>query len=782
MTELLMRKEDQEGSQLQLLEGFLRGRNEGNILSRIQGMQLVEALVNVVEMGSNELVSELLNEHPWVLGKKYVDWVAWAIAKYRSNEEIMHIIDELIKKQPNMLGTERLTYKLALTNRPEALTYILLRLGKIEPDDVGLTTLQFSVMLRELDNYYKEKVMKQIFLEDRKAIDYRKELNSMSTLYLALLYMFNISKESAERLAKELFLGRKAIDYRKELNSMGPLYIALLDMLNISKKSTEGLANELSKAEGNVRKALPLRGLAYALAHADGRILNRFINNSISVMDALTVFPAVYELRRTGILNEGEFQQILKSKDKEAELYKQLGLKVENTFNVKLKSEDAKKAMHDDIFIIDLFALYAKYHKGSRPAETVLTNALRNYCEGGIEGFKKFKFDGHELAKEQLSDAYPMKEKLMNLDKLVVTYTSKRSIPYDSVKNDIDNFLSHKDELLRILDKIEKDANFKLLEIASSAKSKELASLLESKDLDGLTRHAFDPDDEKLKAIGIAQIKLLKARESLDYINNIVNKLQEINGKPKVEQDIIMEEIAKDVAKWVDNKGLVPLKTLKNHISKINKQQKQISNVEQELGIAANALGNTISIADILLNYSKRYGEAKVTAQITFDFSKILTFGRYGSSGAGNCQNSNGNVTYNQSLMSMVGDANQFTIMFQKANDTTRPLGFMQVHLLKSNEGIIFFMEKPYTNEPDKSTAMKEAARMLAQKIKNETGFDCFTYGEVGDEIEELEVEVPRSYVQRYIDFARVLKGPESFKYKIGAKCLTSDPFFGLKR
>jgi len=212
-------------------------------------------------------------------------------------------------------------------------------------------------MLRELDNYYKEKVMKQIFLEDRKAIDYRKELNSMSTLYLALLYMFNISKEYAERLAKELFLGRKAIDYRKELNSMGPLYIALLDMLNISKKSTEGLANELSKAEGNVRKALPLRGLAYALAHADGRILNRFINNFISVMDALTVFPAVYELRHTGILNKGEFQQILKSKDKEAELYKQLGLKVENTFNVKLKSEDARRLCMMT-FLLSTFLLY----------------------------------------------------------------------------------------------------------------------------------------------------------------------------------------------------------------------------------------------------------------------------------------------------------------------------------------------------------------------------------------------------------------------------------------
>ena len=831
MTELSMRKEeeDRERSKLQLLEKFLREQNADSILSKIQGMHLKEALKKVIEIGSNELVSELLKEHPWVLGEtwllmeKYValaiaehggdeaiknmikeqpdvlkypfvaraiaehggdkaiknmikeqpdvlknldvveaivmngsdeaikymidkypkvlkdEFVAWDIAKNRSVEAIKQIIDKLIEKQPNILGTERLTYNLAFTNKLEVLTYILFRLGEIKPDDVELTKLQFSVMLQELDDDYKERVIERIFLD------------------------------------------RKAIGYRKELNGMSPLYLALLDMLNISKKSAERLAKELSKAEGNVRKALPLRGLAYALAHADGGILNPFINNSASVMDALTVFPAVYELRHIGILNDSEFQQISNSKDKEAELSKQLELKVENTFNVKLKSEDAKKAMHDDIFIIDLFGLYTNYHKGSRPAEMVLINALRHYCEGGREDFKKFKFGGHELAKEQLSDAYALRDKLMNLDKLAVTYTSKRSIPYDSVKNDIDNFLNHKDELLKILDNIEKDANFKLLEIARSAKSKELASRLESKDLDGLTSRAFDPDDERVKAKGIAQIKLLKARESLGYINNIVKKLQEINGKPKEEQDIIMEEIAKDVAEWADKKGLEPLKMLKNHISKINKQQKQIDNGEQELDIAANALNNTISIADILLNYSKRDGEAKVTAQITFDFSKILTFGRYGSSGAGNCQNSKGDVTHNQSLMSMVGDANQFMIIFHKAGDT-KPLGFMQVHLLKSDKGMIFFMEDPYTNEPNMTTAMKVAAKMLAQKIKEETGFDCFTYSEKGDKIEKIKVEVPKSYVNRYIDFTSALKGPESFTCEISAKCLTSDLFFGLKR
>jgi len=717
----------------------------------------------IAEYRSDKVSMYMIENYPWVLEEK---GAARVIARYRSDEVCMHMIEkhpevlkglgvgraiamhrsdkvsmDIIEKHPELLGMERSIYDLALglalANKSKVLTHILLVLGEIKPNDVELTTSQFSAMLGELNAYNKERLMKRIFL-DRAAISYRKELNSMSLPYRALLDMLNVSAESAERLAKEL-----------------------------------------SKAEGNVRKALPLRGLAYALAHMNGgEMLNPFIKNSRSVMNAITIFPTVYELRHTNIIGDSEFQQILNSKDKEAELFKQLVSRVESTFNVKPKSEDAIKAMSDYIFLDDLFGLYAKYHRDNEQAEMVLINAVKHYFEGGIKSFKEFKFGGHELASKQLRGVPP--SKLMNLDKLAVTYTSKRSIPYDSVKNDIDNFLNHKDKLLMILDEIEKNANNELSEIAKSAKSKELASLLESKDLDGLTSHAFDSDDEKVKAKGIAQIKLLKARESLDFINNIVDELQKMSGKSKEEQDIIMEEIAKKVAEWVDKKGLEPSKMLRNYISKINKQQTDKG--EQELEISANALDNAISIVEVLLKYSKIIGDTTVTAQITFDPSKILTFGRYGSSGAGNCQNSKGKVTYNQSLMSMVGDANQFMIMFQKIDDT-RPLGFMQVHLLKSEEkGMIFFMEKPYTNEPDKSTVMKEAAGVLAQKIKNETGFDCFTYGEAGDKIEELEVEVPRSYVSRYIDFARALEGPESFQYKINAKCLTSSPLFNLRR
>jgi hypothetical protein len=823
---------------------FLRKQGADDIILEIQGMPLEKALEKVVMRGSNELVNKLLNEHPWVLEKDNVAWaiavfkrsddvymnlinnypevldkdgVAWNIAEYGSDEVLRNMMDKhpgslkrenvartialygsdevlkhmiknypwvvknpgvaftiaisggdnvveymidthhdddkvvqiiatygsdrvckyMIDVYPEVLKMENVISGFALGDRSEVIAYALLSLGKIKPEDKNFTTSQFSMMFDVLNNDNdKEKVLKRIFFDNAAT-------NSM-----------------------------------KELDSMPPLYRTLLSMLNLSKDSTARLSKELSKSNGDVKRALPIRGLAYAIANlGDSEILDSFVKNSKSMMNSLKIFPTVCELKYAGIISDSEFKQISDSIDKEAELFKQLVQKVERTFNVKPKSDDAIKAMSDYIFLEDLFGLYAKYHRYNPQAESVLIDAVKHYFEGGIEEFKKFKFGGHDLASEQLRGVPP--SKFMNLDKLAVTYTSKRSIPYDSVENDIDNFLNHKDKLLKILEEIEKDAENKLSQIAQIAKSKnseELADLLNAKNLDGLTSHAFDPDNEKVKAKGIAQIKLLKARESLDFINNIVDELQKMSGKSKEEQDSHMAAIANKVRDWVDDKGLEPLKMLNNrYISKVNEQQ--ISSINKE-GLD-KALANAISMVEVLLKYSKKAEETTVTAQITFDPSKILTFGRYGSSGAGNCQNSKGDANYNQSLMSMLGDANQLMIMFQEDKEI---LGFMQVHLLKSNKGMILFMEKPYTNEPDKSTAMKEAARMLAQKIKNETGFDCFTYGEIGDKIEKLTVEVPKSYVSRYIDFIRALKGPESFECEISAKCLTPPTLFELKR
>ena len=696
---------------------------------------------------SDKVAMYMLETHPEIL--KY-ESVVLAIARYRGEGVCMYMLE----KHPEILGMERsrmekLLYNLANANKSEALTYILLMLEEIKPNDfndLDLIASQFSVILPALSNPYKEEVIRRIFLD------------------------------------------KPAISYIKELDSMGPIYRTLLEMLNVSEESVKKLAKELSKAEGNVRKALPLRGLAYTLNGHNSEMLNPFIKNSRSVMDALKIFPSVRELMFVGIISNSEFKQISDSIDKEAELSKLLMQKVEQTFNVKVKSDDAISAILDSNFLKDLFVLYAKYHQYNEKAENILINVVKHYFEGGIEEFKKFKFGGHELAKEQLSDAYSLKDKLMDLDKLKVTYTTNKfSISYESIKNELYKFMQHKEALLSILDEVEDEAEKELFQIAKSTKSEELAKLLKAKDLAGLTSHKFDLDDEKVKSKGIALIRLLNAKKSLSYIDNIAEELKKIPENPKEEQDHYIAAIANKVRDLVNNeKILESLKILNKNISRINEEQSNGINK----GELCNALTNTISMVGDLLKYSKKAKEVIITAQITFDPSKILTFGRYGSSGVGNCQKSDGEVRYNQGLMSILVDANQFMIIFWKAN-SIEPLGFMQVHLLKSKEkGMIFFMEEPYTNEPDKIVEMKEAAWMLAQKIKNETGIDCFTYGGASDENVRFEVVGPRSYVSRYIDFGSkleeipdyALKGPESFQYEISAKCLTSHPLFGLKR
>jgi hypothetical protein len=689
---------------------------------------------NIAIFGNDEVRRKMIENHPEVLG---MTGVASDIAELGGDEVWRKMIDS----RPKVLEMKDVLSNLAFKNRSKVVAYALLVRGEIKPKDIEFTARQFSTLFSSLGaayfgNYWKEKVLKRIFLDTA------------------------------------------AISSRKELEGMSLPYRALVDMLNIPKKEAEKLSRELSESEGNVERALPLKGLAYALTRKDGiEMLNNFIRKSKSVMDALNLFPMVCELMDMDVIENNEFLQISNSEDKEAELFKQVAGKTEKTFNAKPESADSIMAMSDYRFIVDLFGLYSKYHGShNKSAETVLINVVKNYFEGGIRRFKEFKFSGHELAGEQLGDASSsplLRERLMDLDKLGETYTSKRPIAYDSVRSDIDSYMSHRDVLHSILDKIEADSSSKLSKIAESARSKELASLLSSRDLKGLTSKSFDPDDEKVKSRGIALIKMLNARDSLGFVEDIIEELQKMPGKPKEEQDTAVAIIANRVGGWVGDKGIEPIKMLKNYLSKI--KDPSIHGIEgADLPISANAINNAISVVNVLLDYRKAAGETTVTAQITFDPSKLLTFGRCGSSGAGNCQSSNGKAELNQSLMSMVGDANQFMIMFQKPGDT-EPLGFMQVHLLKSNEkGMVFFMENPYTNEPDKATAMKEAARMLAQKIKRETGLDCFTYGGA----EEIEVEVPRSYVRRYIDFAGLM-GPESFKHKIRATCLTP---FELRR
>ncbi|MEM3227877.1 MAG: hypothetical protein QXK65_02945, partial [Candidatus Micrarchaeaceae archaeon] len=138
---------------------------------------------------------------------------------------------------------------------------------------------------------------------------------------------------------------------------------------------------------------------------------------------------------------------------------------------------------------------------------------------------------------------------------------------------------------------------------------------------------------------------------------------------------------------------------------------------------------------------------------------------------------STGNASLNQSLMSMLGDSNQFMVKF--SNQEGETLGFMQVHLLPTrrngkNEHILLF-EKPYTNQPDKEQAMVNAAYALARAVYKQTGIEPFISDTNG---ERIDTEIPPSYVNRYIDFIRGKIGPESRKATLSAKSMVEETLF----
>ncbi|MGI0141694.1 MAG: hypothetical protein ACREBF_03545 [Candidatus Micrarchaeales archaeon] len=274
----------------------------------------------------------------------------------------------------------------------------------------------------------------------------------------------------------------------------------------------------------------------------------------------------------------------------------------------------------------------------------------------------------------------------------------------------------------------------------------------------------FDGKDEALKRKAIWMLNLIKASEYIDYFEAISSDIARIKAYDQEAQVNALLTLSARVRSEEGRSCTECMRALLDYSDK------------KESG-ARLAIEPAISLLSTLNKYNKKVEKSLINAQITFDPSILLTFGDYGSSGKGNCQKSTRLDGLNQSIMSMVVDANQFMIMFTKA-DGDKPIGLMQLHLLESQEkGPLFLLEKPYTNEPNKESGMKEAAKLLALKIKVQTGIDCYTYGEEG---QKISVKVPKSYVERYIDFIGNLIGESEQYHELFISNITA--IYDLKR
>ena len=518
---------------------------------------------------------------------------------------------------------------------------------------------------------------------------------------------------------------------RSDLSLIEDYFIEHAELNDIAK----GRLIEAMGKGTDVERIIAVRGIFYSITHGGIEDLESIVaTGSGKMLKHIGMLPTIGDFYRFGLINKNEKTGIFKSEDMGAVLGRLLVGKVEKSLGVVIMNEVAKDAIaQKPNFVTDLIRFNLLYSKVPN-AHMVLTNAMNAYFKRGTNGFKDFKFHGHELADRQLgmdgAGLITFKEKLCGLDMLSSVALQKTgSKAAESLKTDILNYNAHRDELKEEAYRIRNEAEESLNSLALRA-SKELREMIESKDIEGMKKQDLG-EEEHMKRKAIA---LFLEYGAVDAIGNAEALINRIN-KDENTQDL--REMLRE-----DDKGMA-----ENIIDSLNMLKKRMK--KSEPGSAMRPLENLISIVSYL-NKPILEDKRAIRASFTFDPSEILTFGRYGSSGAGNCQNSNAvNADLNQSLMSMLADANQLMIRFTSPSDGDT-LGFAQVHILQSDKGAILLLENPYTNQPNRSETMRKAAESLVVSAANELGIEAYAKSNKG---ERITVTIPKSYVNRYIDF-----------------------------
>ena len=128
-------------------------------------------------------------------------------------------------------------------------------------------------------------------------------------------------------------------------------------------------------------------------------------------------------------------------------------------------------------------------------------------------------------------------------------------------------------------------------------------------------------------------------------------------------------------------------------------------------------VSDMIGIVDTLNNVGKS-GDSGFTARISHDFGELLTIGRYGNSGMGNCQQVSQGDWYNQSLMGFIGDANEEIIVIKDKNNEM--VGLVNLHGVKIDGSDGFIVESVYTNLTQSTSQMENAVNDLINNLKKE--------------------------------------------------------------
>ena len=682
-------------------------------------------------------------------------------------EGIAHLIRTLPRAFDDLTQSEMMRYLEMPYRNGRSVGYEVVDNGSIEVRE-KIRTISYRDKLFELGNQETGGTLAEDLIASRYVTPAEKAkiLVSMRLMgkdeeELTRLILSNLitTVDERNRDLSYIIVNAPDFDFYSEINIV---YGALADLTGLTAPQIEKLGMAIEGAETNVKKALAAKALSHMqvwFGMTNDREVFDFVMENCptkKLLEALEHLPSIIELfyginyRDGSIFTLEEAKMLLSSGNIEKtfmELAKDKIGVILKSIGIESISQESKEALRDNYFLTDLLIFESIYKYEPKKA---LDKAVGAFFKEGTEGFKRIKFGGHELAVEQLSGAYEIREKLMALDKISVSNIQKNGIPFDMFEGPILNYTNHKTRLHEFAREIRLEFGTELKKLQNASKSEELRSAIATADAEKLRLYLGKGQDSRIKGQAIFALNLLNSKEAIESVEELILELERMKDKSAAEQENVILVLSN---RWRDKsyRNMVDaLATLKQHAAKNNK-------------IGEQALNDLLSILSTLRSYNKEMEENRIDAKITFDFSKLLTFGRYGSSGAGNCQKSTGPGSLNQSLMSMVLDANQFMILFNKANGT-KPLGMMQVHLLHTREeGMIFLFEKPYTNEPNRATGMKEVAALLAAKIKEQTGIVCYESGRG----EEVEVDVPSSYVKRYIDFAGGSVDERAFKQKV---------------
>ncbi len=555
-----------------------------------------------------------------------------------------------------------------------------------------------------------------------------------------------------------------------------------IEQTDLNKESKAKLA-KLFNNDNEVEKIVIVRDLIYCNRFAKSD-LNKIVSKKEGkeLQKSLSVLPLITDLSKEGIVSIDEKSTILNSSDAEKELGRLLVKKVEDYFNIKVLNKEVFESMikkpNFSNFIIDLFRFKTLYAKSAPNAHEVLVNIITVYFQFGIngeKGFKNFKLCGHELANPQLGgsskNTEELKEKLKDIDNLSVTVRpTASSNKIGAIITEIQNYNAHKEEFLQEMEKAKEKVSKDLESIIENGLSEDLQKLIESRNIEGMTRKNFGIE-ELIKG---RAINLIREENAIKFIKNKGDSIEELIKL--IEGSIDKNNNLNDILKKENEEN----KNTKDIIENLKILGKIINNKKNNIGNspASLALNNLLTALEYLEDAKNRDAKSiendEIKASFTFDPSDILTFGRYGANGTGNCQNSNSpNADSNQDIMSMLGDSNQLMIKFTKPN-SDEILGFLQVHIVQSSVGKILLLENPYTNNPSKSETMRKAAEELAiqaaQYIDMNIKVYSRNYNSDNKNIENITIKIPPSYVNRYIDFASSHIDDKAHTFKIKAK------------